>query len=159
MSDESQNGYSLFGHYINNSNKDKKKTNKISSTFGQRAAEKVASFVGSWKFIIIQSIFLLLWVILNICLIVYAWDPYPFILLNLFMSLQAGYTAPLILMAQNRQSAQDRSVLYSGWKIDQKMNNTITEMNYDVDGKLKCQDEKIDEILYILKKEKYKREE
>jgi len=154
MSDDSQNGYSLFGHYINNSNKDKKEAIPKFLTFGQKAAEKVASFVGSWKFIIIQSMFLILWVILNIILFSHAWDPYPFILLNLFMSLQAGYTAPLILMSQNRQAAQDRNVLYDGWKIDQKINNTTTEMKYDIDGKLQCQEEKINEILDILRKEK-----
>jgi len=159
MSNDSQNGYSLFGHYINGSNKEQKESKEISPTLGQKAAEKVASFVGSWKFIIGQSIFLFIWVILNIILLSYAWDPYPFILMNLFLSLQAAYTAPMILMAQNRQSAQDRSVLYDGWKIDRKINHTITEMEFDIDGKLQCQDDKINQILDILRKEKKEEKE
>jgi len=148
---ESQHGYSLFGHYINGSNKEPTNKESIESTFGQKAAEKVASIVGSWKFIIVQSIFLTLWVIFNIILLSYSWDPYPFILMNLFLSLQAAYTAPMILMSQNRQSAQDRSVLYDGWKIDRKINNTVSDMEFDIDGKLKRQEEKIDKILEILK--------
>ena len=77
-------------------------------TFGQRIADGFASVMGSWPFIIVQSILLLCWVALNIIAWEYKWDPYPFILLNLALSFQAAYAAPIIMMSQNRQSDKDR---------------------------------------------------
>ncbi|HRJ41275.1 MAG: DUF1003 domain-containing protein [Caldilineaceae bacterium] len=77
-------------------------------TFGQRAADTIARVVGSWRFIIIQSALLVVWVILNLTASILHWDPYPFILMNLLLSLQAAYTAPMIMMSQNRQAARDR---------------------------------------------------
>jgi uncharacterized membrane protein len=79
-----------------------------SSTFGQRLADKVAAGMGSWKFIIIQTILVVLWMTLNIVGWFYRWDVYPFILLNLLFSTQAAYAAPIIMMSQNRQSERDR---------------------------------------------------
>lgn len=76
--------------------------------FGQRVAERMARFVGSWQFIIIQTIILCLWIVANVVAWVSHWDPYPFILLNLFLSFQAAYCGPVIMMAQNRQEAHDR---------------------------------------------------
>ncbi|MCX5757252.1 MAG: DUF1003 domain-containing protein, partial [Candidatus Hydrogenedentes bacterium] len=78
------------------------------STFGQRAADKVVAIAGSWRFILIQSALLACWVVLNITAYIRHWDPYPFILMNLVLSLQAAYTAPVIMMSQNRQAARDR---------------------------------------------------
>ena len=80
-------------------------------TTGQRIADQVAATMGSWKFIIIQSIILLAWIALNVTAFVEQWDPYPFILLNLAFSTQAAYAAPLILLAQNRQENRDRVAL------------------------------------------------
>jgi uncharacterized membrane protein len=77
-------------------------------TLGQRVADRVAATIGSWPFIIIQSIFLTGWIILNVVAWVQHWDPYPFILLNLALSFQAAYSAPIIMMSQNRQNAKDR---------------------------------------------------
>jgi CRP/FNR family cyclic AMP-dependent transcriptional regulator len=77
-------------------------------TLGQRIADGFAAMMGSWPFIIIQSMLLLLWVGLNITAWVNAWDPYPFILLNLALSFQAAYAAPIIMMSQNRASDKDR---------------------------------------------------
>ncbi len=77
-------------------------------TFGQRLADTVAKVVGSWTFIVTQSVLLIFWVILNVVAWMRHWDPYPFILLNLFLSLQAAYTAPVIMMSQNRQTVRDR---------------------------------------------------
>lgn len=77
-------------------------------TLGQRVADKVADTIGSWPFIIIQSIILTVWIILNITAWIKDWDPYPFILLNLMLSFQAAYSGPVIMMSQNRQSAKDR---------------------------------------------------
>jgi uncharacterized membrane protein len=77
-------------------------------TTGQRIADGVASTMGSWRFIIIQSCILAVWIALNIIALVHHWDPYPFILLNLALSFQAAYAAPIIMMSQNRQAAKDR---------------------------------------------------
>lgn len=73
-----------------------------------RGAEKVARFLGTGQYLAWQTIFVIVWVILNIGLFAFAWDPYPFILLNLAFSTQAAYAAPLILLAQNRQDDRDR---------------------------------------------------
>jgi len=76
--------------------------------FGQRVADRFAAVMGSWPFIIGQSIILVAWVVLNIAAWVQHWDPYPFILLNLMLSFQAAYAAPIIMMSQNRQEERDR---------------------------------------------------
>ncbi len=77
-------------------------------TIGQRVADRVADTIGSWPFIIIQTIILIIWIILNVIAWIKHWDPYPFILLNLMLSFQAAYSGPVIMMSQNRQSAKDR---------------------------------------------------
>jgi CRP/FNR family cyclic AMP-dependent transcriptional regulator len=77
-------------------------------TFGQRIADRVADTIGSWPFIITQSIILVLWIVLNVTAWINHWDRYPFILLNLMLSFQAAYAGPVIMMSQNRQSAKDR---------------------------------------------------
>jgi uncharacterized membrane protein len=79
-----------------------------SLTLGQRIADSFAALMGSWPFIIVQSCLLIAWVSLNIVGWVQAWDPYPFILLNLALSFQAAYAAPIIMMSQNRQGDKDR---------------------------------------------------
>src|SRR5260221_8338100 len=82
---------------------------KESLGFGQRLADKVANGMGSWRFIIIQTILVVLWMGLNVVGFVEHWDVYPFILLNLLFSTQAAYAAPIIMMAQNRQNERDRA--------------------------------------------------
>src|SRR6266404_1339136 len=77
-------------------------------TFGDRIADSVARFGGSWKFIITFGVVLVAWVAVNIALALRAWDPYPFILLNLFLSMLAAIQAPVIMMSQNRQDSKDR---------------------------------------------------
>jgi uncharacterized membrane protein len=89
-------------------------------TFGQQAADRVATVMGSWKFVIIQSAILIGWVILNVTAWVNHWDPYPFILMNLVLSLQAAYTAPMIMMSQNRQAARDRLEAHNDYLVNQK---------------------------------------
>ena len=81
---------------------------KNKPTLGERVADRVADSMGSWQFIIIQSTILALWVSLNAIGLIRHWDPYPFILLNLMLSFQAAYAAPIIMMSQNRQSDIDR---------------------------------------------------
>src|SRR3954470_8484654 len=80
-----------------------------SLNFGQRLADNVANGMGSWKFIIIQTAIVAAWMIFNFIAFVKHWDPYPFILLNLLFSTQAAYSAPIIMMSQNRQNERDRA--------------------------------------------------
>ena len=89
-------------------------------SLAQRASDVVAKTVGSWKFIIIQSFLLSIWVVVNVVAIVQQWDPYPFILMNLVLSLQAAYTAPIIMMSQNRQAIRDRIEAHEDYLINQK---------------------------------------
>ena len=77
---------------------------------GERIADRVTGFLGSWRFIVIQSVIVLIWICGNIFLL-FHFDPYPFILLNLAFSTQAAYAAPLILLAGNRASIRDRMTL------------------------------------------------
>lgn len=95
------------------------------TTRGQRAADRVATAVGSWRFILIQSALLVIWVILNVTAWVQHWDPYPFILMNLFLSMQAAFTAPVIMMSQNRQAERDRLEARNDFLINQKAEEEI----------------------------------
>ena len=81
---------------------------KENLTFGSQLADSVARNMGSWRFIIIQTIVVVIWMVLNVVAFVSHWDVYPFILLNLLFSTQAAYAAPIIMMAQNRQNERDR---------------------------------------------------
>jgi uncharacterized membrane protein len=89
-------------------------------SLGDRVSDKVAAIMGSWRFIIIQSVILAFWVLLNVVAIVQHWDPYPFILLNLMLSFQAAYAAPIIMMSQNRQAAIDRVEAKHDYEVNQK---------------------------------------
>ena len=80
-------------------------------TFGQRAADNFTNAFGTWTYIIIQSVIIVCWMVINAVGIIYQWDKYPFILLNLAFSAQASYAAPLILMASNRTAQRDRMTL------------------------------------------------
>ncbi|GAA3058746.1 DUF1003 domain-containing protein [Pseudonocardia yunnanensis] len=73
-----------------------------------RLSERIARFLGTGRFLVIQSLIVLVWIALNLSAVAWRWDPYPFILLNLAFSTQAAYAAPLILLAQNRQDDRDR---------------------------------------------------
>lgn len=75
---------------------------------GAKIADKVASIMGSWRFIIVQTVIVAIWIISNVWLLTHPFDPYPLILLNLVFSTQAAYSSPLILMSQNRQATKDR---------------------------------------------------
>ena len=77
-------------------------------TAGQRLADGTAHVLGSWPFIIGQTVLVVLWISLNVTAVIRRWDPYPFILLNLMFSVQAAYAAPIIMMSQNRQAERDR---------------------------------------------------
>ena len=94
-------------------------------TIGNRAADRVAKVVGSWRFIITQSLLLAVWAALNVTAWAQHWDPYPFILMNLLLSLQAAYTAPVIMMSQNRQDARDRIEGHNDYELNQKAEQEI----------------------------------
>jgi uncharacterized membrane protein len=102
-------------------------------TPGQRIADWVAATIGSWRFIIIQSLLLSLWIVLNVTAFVQKWDPYPFILLNLALSFQAAYAAPFIMMAQNRQQEIDRKEAENDHKINIKAELEIELLHQKLD--------------------------
>jgi uncharacterized membrane protein len=79
-------------------------------TAGERIADAAAGVVGSWRFIIIQTILVAIWIVLNVIAWDYKWDVYPFVLLNLMFSVQAAYTGPILLLASNRQASKDRAM-------------------------------------------------
>jgi uncharacterized membrane protein len=94
-------------------------------TLGQRASDWIADKVGSWEFIIGQSLLLSIWALLNVTAWVLHWDPYPFILMNLLLSLQAAYTAPMIMMSQNRKADRDRIEAHIDYEINVTAENEI----------------------------------
>lgn len=87
-------------------------------TFGEKVADKITSGMGSWKFIIGQAVFTGLWIICNIVGLVNHWDHYPFVLLNLVYSFQAGFTGPILLLSSNRQAAKDRANIERDLAVD-----------------------------------------
>ncbi|HQU16185.1 MAG: hypothetical protein B7Z66_09360 [Chromatiales bacterium 21-64-14] len=95
------------------------------STFGQRTADRVAAVMGSWNFIIVQSVLLTAWIILNVTAYLNHWDPYPFILMNLVLSMQAAYAAPIIMMSQNRQAQRDRVEAQNDYQVNIKSEEEI----------------------------------
>ena len=78
------------------------------ATLGERVADKASAGIGSWTFLIVQSVLIVIWVTLNVIGLINHWDPYPFILLNLCFTIQAAYTGPILLLAGNRQAQKDR---------------------------------------------------
>lgn len=117
--------------------------------FGERLADAVASGMGSWRFIIIQTIIVAAWMIMNVVAYIAHWDPYPYILLNLLFSTQAAYAAPIIMMAQNRQSDRDRVKADEDYQTNIEAKKEIEELqirlnNIDLD--------KLDKIIALLEK-------
>jgi uncharacterized membrane protein len=102
-------------------------------TLGQKIADAVASTMGSWTFIIIQSTILMFWIALNVTAYVQQWDPYPFILLNLALSFQAAYAAPFIMMSQNRQQDIDRKSAENDFKVNVKAELEIELLHQKID--------------------------
>ena len=97
-------------------------------TFGEKAADKLTQYAGSWGFIIFFFVFLALWMIVNIYGWINQWDPYPFILLNLVLSCLAAVQAPVILMSQNRQSQKDRLKSEYDYRVNRKAERGIEEV-------------------------------
>ena len=90
-------------------------------TRGERVAIAVTQIAGSWTFIVAQSLFLAAWIVLNVVGWVSRWDPYPFILLNLVLNVITSYTAPLILMAQNRDAERDRLMMHEDFETNRQV--------------------------------------
>lgn len=122
---------------------------KQSLNFGQQLADSVATGMGSWRFIIIQSIIVVCWMMLNIIGLVEHWDPYPFILLNLLFSTQAAYAAPIIMMAQNRQSERDRIQAMNDYQTNIEAKKEIEALQIKLNT---IEVEKLDKILALLQK-------
>ena len=117
------------------------------ATFGQRIADKVAQGMGSWGFIIIQTILVILWMILNLVGFMEHWDPYPFILLNLLFSTQAAYAAPIIMMSQNRQSERDRIQATEDYMTNVDAKREIEELQIRLNN---IETNKLDKIIRML---------
>ncbi|HRH57498.1 MAG TPA: DUF1003 domain-containing protein [Chitinophagales bacterium] len=117
------------------------------SSIGQRLADTVATGMGSWRFIIIQTIFVVLWMGLNVLGFVKHWDAYPFILLNLLFSTQAAYAAPIIMMSQNRQSDRDRAQAQADYQtnLDAKLEIEALQKHLSL-----IETEKLDKIIAML---------
>jgi len=122
---------------------------KESLSFGDRLADSVANGMGSWRFIIIQTIIVLVWMVLNVIGFVYHWDVYPYILLNLVFSTQAAYAAPIIMMAQNRQSDRDRSQADADFRTNVEAKKEIEELQKLLN---KIEIDKLDKIISMLEK-------
>ena len=105
----------------------------VGLTPGQRVADSVAATMGSWRFILIQTTLLVVWVGLNVTAYVQRWDPYPFILLNLALSFQAAYAAPFIMMSQNRQQDVDRRNAAADYEINIKAELEIELLHQKID--------------------------
>ena len=102
-------------------------------TFGQRAADKLAAFAGSWGFILSFSALLVLWIVVNLVAATRAFDPYPFILLNLVLSCIAAIQAPLIMMSQQRQEQKDRQRSENDYKVNLKFEIILKDLHKKLD--------------------------
>lgn len=102
-------------------------------TLGERSADRIAATVGSWRFILTQSLILTGWLILNAIAWSFRWDPYPFILLNLVLSFQAAFTAPIIMMSQNRQSSRDRLEAELDFDVNRRAENEVARIQRRLD--------------------------
>ena len=109
-------------------------------TLGQRAADRVARFAGSWGFIGSFMGVMLVWIVLNVLLYSGAFDPYPFILLNLLLSCVAAIQAPLIMMSQNRQEQKDRARADNDYKVNLKNELILSDLHEKIDLLIKNQE-------------------
>jgi len=123
---------------------------KMPVSLGDRLSDRVAAIVGSWRFIIIQSSLLVLWIALNVTAYIQHWDPYPFILLNLMLSFQAAYTAPIIMMSQNRQADVDRRDAKHDYEVNMKAELEI-ELLHDKLSLLR--DEDLRQVISLLREQ------
>ena len=137
---------------IGSLNEDKSLVNTVEDeigdrTVGQKVADQVAAFGGSWKFIILFGVFIFLWILANIYLLLNkGFDPYPFILLNLILSCLAALQAPVIMMSQNRQEEKDRERAKKDYMINLKSELEIRMLHEKLDHLIMRQQEELIEI-------------
>ena len=122
------------------------KKEKEKYTLGQRAADTIAKFAGSWAFIFSFAGVLILWMVANVILATKAFDPYPFILLNLVLSCVAAIQAPLIMMSQNRQEEKDRHRAENDYKVNLKTEIMIEDL-YDKVNAILAKQSQIEKLL------------
>jgi uncharacterized membrane protein len=128
-------------------NKNWHEKHKDSSKFGARLADSVATGMGSWRFIIIQTAIVIVWMTANVVGFIYHWDIYPYILLNLLFSTQAAYAAPIIMMAQNRQSERDRHHAEQDFKTNVEAKKEIEQLLEKLNT---IEIDKLDKIIELL---------
>lgn len=128
------------------------KEEKEKYTLGQRAADTIAKFAGSWAFIFLFAGVLILWMVVNAILATKAFDPYPFILLNLVLSCVAAIQAPLIMMSQNRQEEKDRHRAENDYKVNLKTEIIIEDL-YDKVNAILVRQSQIEKLLAEKKRE------
>lgn len=120
-------------------------------SFGGRVADAVAKGMGSWKFIILQTVLVILWMGLNLVGFIFHWDVYPFILLNLLFSTQAAYAAPIIMMSQNRQNERDRMHAEQDYKTNKDAKQEIEALAIMLKS---IEVDKLDKIIDLLQAQK-----
>ena len=101
---------------------------------GERIADRVTTVFGSWRFIVVQTVIVSVWIALNLLAVTHRWDPYPFILLNLVFSTQAAYAAPLILLSQNRQADTDRITAEHDYRVNRLALQHLVAWHIDAHG-------------------------
>lgn len=139
---------SLVKHDLLSKNIDEELDDEI--TFGERLADKIAEFGGSWRFIVFFGCFILIWIVINVVFLIdKAYDPYPFILLNLILSCLAALQAPVIMMSQNRMEAKDRKRSLNDYKINLKAELEIRHLHEKVDHLIMKQMAHLNEIQQI----------
>jgi uncharacterized membrane protein len=139
---------SLHQHEILSSDLSKQFEKKL--TFGERLSDHIAEFGGSWKFLITFGAVLLIWIVINgVLLVTHAFDPYPFILLNLILSCLAAVQAPIIMMSQNRAEARDRLRAENDYKVNLKAELEIRHLHEKIDHLLRRQYNRLFEIQQI----------
>jgi uncharacterized membrane protein len=116
-------------------------------SFGNKIADAVANGMGSWTFIIVQTILVFVWMSLNLIGYIQHWDPYPFILLNLLFSTQAAYAAPIIMMSQNRQNERDRVQAKADYDTNLQAKIEIEQITLKLNS---LEIEKLDKMIVIL---------
>jgi uncharacterized membrane protein len=123
-------------------------------SYGDRLADTVANGMGSWRFIIIQSLIVVVWMGLNLVGFLHHWDAYPFILLNLLFSTQAAYAAPIIMMSQNRQSERDRAQAHADYQTNLEAKQEIEALQLKLNN---LEIDKLDKIIHMLEEIKQQR--
>ncbi|MBC7887846.1 MAG: DUF1003 domain-containing protein [Ferruginibacter sp.] len=118
---------------------------------GDRLADSVAKGMGSWRFIILQSVFVIIWMALNVIGFIAHWDAYPFILLNLIFSTQAAYAAPIIMMSQNRQNQRDRIQAQEDYQTNIEAKKEIEALQIQITN---LETTKLDKIIRMLEEMK-----